>query len=246
MAALVSKRAQRLRGGVHVGDGLVVSAVDPGQRVRGIVAGDDDQVGQQLPDRVFPAGLDTDPGAVLTGIVLGALDDLIQVGQVLQQRLHGEQLEGAGRPVAAVRVLGREHLTGVQVGDHPGPRRDVRRQRRCVRPARPARTRPSGLRRPDSPAPATAAGAVAPGGTSSEVSTGGGGWFRCAQSSVTGVAMVSLGGTYGSVFGSRRSRTGRGGCRGAWRPGRRPRTCSSGPCGRGCAVAGSRPDRKWW
>ena len=45
-------------------------------------------------------------------------------------------------------------------------------------------------------------GAVAPGGTSSEVSTGGGGWFRCAQSSVTGVAMVSLGGTYGSPFGA--------------------------------------------
>ena len=70
---------------------------------------------------------------------------------------------------------------------------------------------PSGTTSPHSPSrpppigvagTGSGAGGVAPGGTSSEVSTGGGGWLRWAQSSVDGVSMVSLGGTYGSVFGA--------------------------------------------
>ena len=63
---------------------------------------------------------------------------------------------------------------------------------------------PSGTIRPHSPSrpPPTgfagtgrAVGAGEPGGTSSEVSTGGGGWLRCAQSSVDGASTVTLGGT---------------------------------------------------
>ena len=66
-----------------------------------------------------------------------------------------------------------------------------------ISPHSPSRPPPTGFAGTGS-----GAGAVAPGGTSSEVSTAGGGCVRCAQSSVDGVSTVSLGGTYGSPFGA--------------------------------------------
>ena len=69
---------------------------------------------------------------------------------------------------------------------------------------------PSGTMSPHSPSrpppiglagTGSGAGGAAPGGTSSEVSTGGGGWSRWAQSSVDGVSTVTLGGTNGSPSG---------------------------------------------
>ena len=198
------QRAERLGGGVHVGDGLVVPAVRPGQRVGGVVAGDDHQVRQQLADRVLAAGLDADPGAVLIRVVCSCPRrpgrGCVRFFSITWAVSSFSVLAGRYRPcgsfAASTSPVSRSAIT-------QAPADDVRGQRRRPRPARSARTRPAGRRRRGGPGPAAGLAAAAPGGTSSEVSTGGGRLARCAQSSVDGVSTVSLGGTYGSVFGLR-------------------------------------------
>ena len=159
------------------------------QRVRRVVTGMHQQPVQQLVDGVGAALVDADTGALRVGVLGGAADHLADADFV--DRLHrDEHLDDAGRPVPAVRVLGGDHVAGIQVGDQPGLGGDVVWQRRSVR-------------RDDHPAPAQArrrqrvwqerAAAVAqgrPSGTS-DSSTAGGVVTRYGHDAVSGDATGS-------------------------------------------------------
>ncbi len=105
--------------GVHVGEGARDSAVGLGERHGGVVARDHHQRAEQVVDLVDLV-LGQAHGASLDVARLGAgLDDFVLV-QAGDERDGCEDLERAGGKVAAVRVLGGEHLAGVRVGDHEG------------------------------------------------------------------------------------------------------------------------------
>ena len=77
----------------------------------------------------MPARADADAGAVDVGVLGRPDDDGVEV-EFPQRDDREQHLDRARGPVAAVRVLGGEHLSGVEVGHLPRGRGDVGRQRR--------------------------------------------------------------------------------------------------------------------
>jgi len=116
--------ADALGGGVHRRQRRVHPAGGAGQRVGRVVARLHDQRVVEQGHRVLPAGDQADAAALHLLVVGGALDDQRGV-QHRGQGEQGQRLEGAGRVVAAVRVLRAEHLAAVEVGDHPAVRVDA-------------------------------------------------------------------------------------------------------------------------
>ena len=103
-----------------------------GQGDRSVVGRDRQQRGEQVGDLVGPAG--DQPGYVRHG--RGGLLAGHHRGIGVEQRdqgHRGEHLERAGRPVPAVRVLGREDLAGARVGDDERRRLDARQPRYLTR-----------------------------------------------------------------------------------------------------------------
>ena len=97
-----------------------------------VVARVHQQAVQQLVDGVGAALVDADSGAFGVGVLGGAGDHLADAHLV--DRLHRHQhLDDAGRPVPPVRILGGDHVAGVQIGDQPRLGGDVVGQRQSVR-----------------------------------------------------------------------------------------------------------------
>ena len=112
---------------VHLRDRGLFAAELGGDRVSGVVAGRHQQCLHELPVGVVPTRADADAGAVDVG-VLGRPDDHAVEVEVPQRDDREQYLDRARGPVAAVRVLGGKHLSGVEVGNLPSGRGDFARQ----------------------------------------------------------------------------------------------------------------------
>jgi len=113
------QRTELARGHVHCGGCGGGTAEFSGQGVGGVVAGVEQQPGEQLADGVAPARPHPHPAAVDVRVVRGALDDGVRVEPVERDEC-GEHLQRRCRTVPGVGCVGGQHRPGVQVGHHPG------------------------------------------------------------------------------------------------------------------------------
>jgi len=121
------ERAHLLGQRVHLARRGVRAAERAGQGVRGVVAGPHHQCVQQLVDRVLAARADADPRALLVRVLLRARDDLVRA-QLTDDDDGQQDLDQRRRTLPGVRVLGGEHVAGLEVGNYPcGGRHSGRR-----------------------------------------------------------------------------------------------------------------------
>ena len=110
-----------------------VTAHRPGQRLRGVVAGVEQQAREQLAHGVGAAGPDAGPAAVDRQVLGRAGHRRVGVEPV-DRHQRGEHLQRRRRALAGVRRAGGEDGTGVQVGqDEPGGGQLGRQGRRAGR-----------------------------------------------------------------------------------------------------------------
>ena len=118
-------RTELAGSGVHRRHGLGHPAGGVGQGVRGVVAGHEEQALEQAVTRVGRVGDHAHLAALDVRVLPDSGVDGVGV-ELGQQRQRGQHLQRAGRTQPAVRVAGREHLAGVQVGEDVGARREPR------------------------------------------------------------------------------------------------------------------------